>query len=138
MQSKIYLEHLNITVTDIHKSMHFFSTAFPHFEVRGGGKEPREWVHFGDDETYIAINQVSGNPVDRISYDDTGINHAGFVVPNVEKITTRLLAEGYKRNYPKQIEKFRIRDYFIDMDGNEFEFVEYLSTDIKEKNSYTI
>lgn len=134
----IYLEHANITVNNLQEAIKFFQTAFPHFKIRGGGNEMREWVHLGDDDTYIAINQAKQNDlkVDK-NYDKIGINHLGFVVPNVEEIATRLLSNGYKRDFPKQVEKFRIREYFADADGNEYEFVQYLSEVIHEKNSYS-
>lgn len=63
-------------------------------------------------------------------------NHLGFVVQNVEEIASNLLKYGYKRSYPKQVEQFRIRDYFMDADGNEYEFVQYLSEVVEERNSY--
>ena len=135
---KIYLEHANITVNDLQEAIKFFQTAFPHFKIRGGGNDTREWFHLGDDDTYIAINQAlktdlkTGN-----SYDTMGINHLGFVVQDVEEVTHRLLSKGYKRDYPKQVEQFRIRDYFADADGNQFEFVQYLSEVVEEKNSYS-
>ena len=134
----IYLEHANITVNDMTQSIHFFQTAFPQFKVRGGDSETREWVHLGDDITYIAINQAVEDLGNRFNknYDKIGINHIGFVVENVEEIANRLLSAGYERDYPKQIEKFRIRDYFSDADGNEFEFVQYLSDKIEERNSF--
>jgi len=135
--SKIYLEHANISARDIEQAQHFFKTAFPHFKKRGGGNETREWIHFGDDVTYVAITKVENIAGQyKKDYAKTGINHIGFVVDNVDDIAIRLLAENYKRSYPKQIEKFRIRDYFLDADGNEYEFVEYLSDKNEEKNSY--
>ena len=71
---KIYLEHANITVSNLKDAILFFQTAFPHFEVRGGGNENREWVHLGDERTYLALNQLVGKEnVDRENYDDLGI-----------------------------------------------------------------
>ena len=133
----IYLEHANITVNDLQEAIKFFQTAFPHFKIRGGGNEMREWIHLGDDDTYIAINQAmqSDLKADK-NYDRIGINHLGFVVQDVEKIANNLLINGYKRDYPKQVEQFRIRDYFADADGNQYEFVQYLSEVVQEKNSY--
>ena len=98
----------------------------------------REWVHLGDESTYIAINQAleTESKIEK-NYDRIGINHLGFVVDNVEEIASNLLKNGYKRDYPKQVEKFRIRDYFADSDGNQFEFVQYLSEIVEEKNSYS-
>ena len=136
---KIYLEHANITVSKLAEGVHFFQTAFPHFKIRGGGNhEGREWVHLGDDYTYIAINEALDDSSKIIKdYTKKGINHIGFVVGNVKEVAERLLEKGYERDYPKQIEKYRIRDYFADKDGNEYEFVEYLSTKIEERNSYS-
>ena len=133
----IYLEHANITVNDLQEATKFFQTAFPHFKIRGGGNEMREWIHLGDDDTYIAINQAKQSDLktDK-NYDKIGINHLGFVVQDVEEIANNLLSNGYKRDYPKQVEHFRIRDYFADADGNQYEFVQYLSDVAEEKNSY--
>ncbi|WP_420400281.1 VOC family protein [Flagellimonas sp.] len=137
MTQSIYLEHANITVNDLQEAIRFFQTAFPHFRIRGGGHGTREWVHLGDEHTYIALNQakLSDLPVEK-NYDKKGINHIGFVVPNVEEIAHNLLSKGYKRDYPKEVEQFRIRDYFADADGNQFEFVQYLSELTEERNKY--
>lgn len=136
-KQKMYLEHANITVSDLQEAIKFFQSAFPHFKIRGGGSEMREWVHLGDDDCYIAINQAIGKyEKNTKNYDKIGINHLGFVVQDVEKIANNLLENGYHRSYPKQVEQFRIRDYFTDADGNEFEFVQYLSELVDERNSY--
>ncbi|PWL38942.1 lactoylglutathione lyase [Flagellimonas aquimarina] len=133
----IYLEHANITVNDLQEAIRFFQTAFPHFKIRGGGNDMREWVHLGDDHTYIAINQAQQNDLMVTKdYDSIGINHLGFVVQNVDEIAENLLKKGYKRDYPKQVEQFRVRDYFADADGNQYEFVQYLSEVTEEKNLY--
>ena len=134
---RIYLEHANITVNNLQEAIKFFQTAFPHFKVRGGGNDMREWVHLGDDHTYIAINQAEQTDLKaEKNYDRIGINHLGFVVEDVQEIARNLLSSGYKRDYPKQVEQFRVRDYFADADGNQYEFVQYLSEAIHEKNSY--
>ncbi len=134
---KIYLEHANLTVNSIEESVHFFTTAFPHFSVRGGDNQQREWIHLGDDNTYIAINiaEESDSKFEK-NYDKIGINHIGFVVEDVKEIANRLLKAGYRRDFPRQEEKFRIREYFADKDNNEYEFVQYLSEEIEERNSY--
>lgn len=134
---KIYLEHANITVNNLESAVDFFTTAFPHFKIRGGGKGDREWIHLGDDDTYLALNQttLTQTPQDK-NYNRIGINHLGFVVKDVEEIAQRLLKKGYLRDYPKQVEKYRIRDYFADAGGNQYEFVQYLSDSPSEKNSY--
>ncbi len=133
----IYLEHANITVNSLQGAIKFFQTAFPHFKIRGSGKNLREWVHLGDDNTYVALNQAKQNGLKtNKNYDKIGINHIGFVVQNVEEIANNLLSKGYKRDFPIEVEQFRIRDYFSDDDGNQYEFVQYLSEVPEEKNSY--
>ena len=138
MKNRMKLEHANITVNNLEDEIKFFKTAFPHFKIRGGGEDVRKWVHLGDDYTYIAINESLNliTTVNETNYNRIGINHLGFVVDDVEEIATNLLNAGYKRDYPKQVEKYRIRDYFADKDGNQFEFVEYLSDEIDKMNSY--
>lgn len=134
---KIYLEHANITVNNLQETLKFFQTAFPNFKIRGGGNETREWVHFGDEDTYLTINQaIEKDEKNGKNYDRIGINHLGFVVQNVEEIAANLLRNGYKRDYPKQVEQFRIRDYFADPDGNQYEFIQYLSEVAEERNKY--
>jgi catechol 2,3-dioxygenase-like lactoylglutathione lyase family enzyme len=134
---KIYLEHANITVNNLESAIDFFQTAFPDFEVRGGGTHNgRKWIHLGNDTTYMAINQALNQKSEAKDYTTPGFNHLGFVVEDINVIGERLLAAGYKRDYPKQEEKYRIRDYFLDADGNEYEFVQYLSNDISERNYY--
>lgn len=136
-QSAIYLEHANITVNNLDKSIAFFTTAFPHFKVRGSGDGKRKWLHLGDDSTYVALEEATKDSNSYANeYEVKGINHLGFVVNDIEAIATRLLNAGYKRNYPKQIHQFRIRDYFLDDDGNEYEFVQYLSDKVEERNSF--
>ncbi len=135
--STFYLEHANITVNNLDNAVHFFKAAFPHFEKRGGGESNgRTWIHFGDTTTYVALNNSGENQHIEKNYESSGINHLGFVVSDVENIAKRLSEAGYTRSFPKQVEKFRIRDYFYDADGNEFEFVEYLSEKEAERNFY--
>ena len=136
MKESIYLEHVNLTVNDVNEAIKFFQTAFPHFKVRGSGNDMREWVHLGDDHTYIAINKAKVDLKPEKDYDRAGINHVGFVVQNVEEVATNLLNNGYKRDFPKEEEQYRIRDYFADADGNQYEFIQYLSDEPEQRNKY--
>lgn len=136
-KQNIYLEHANITVNDLNAAIEFFQKAFPHFKIRGRGKQAHEWVHLGDDHTYVALNQaLELTSAAGKNYYRAGINHLGFVVEDAEEIANNLATAGYERGYPKQVEKFRIREYFLDKEGNEYEFVQYLSEEIAERNSY--
>lgn len=133
----IYLEHANITVNNLESSITFFKTAFPDFVIRGGGEtNGRKWIHLGNEITYIALNESAEQQIITKDYSKSGINHLGFVVEDVKIIAERLLAAGFKRDYPTQVENYRIREYFADTDGNEYEFVQYLSDEISERNYY--
>lgn len=133
-----YLEHANITVKNIDESVKFFQTAFPEMKIRGGGEGNNgPWIHIGTDVTYFALNEDYNQHESVKNYSSTGINHIGFVVQNVDQVAERLLGAGYERSYPKQIQQFRIRDYFLDKDGNEYEFVQYHSDEMSERNDYT-
>ena len=56
----LYLEHANITVNNLQRAIDFFKTAFPDFKIRGEGVfNGRKWVHLGNNDTYLAINEAS-------------------------------------------------------------------------------
>ena len=142
MNNKVYLEHANITVSDLDATVAFYQTAFPAFKIRGGGAEAVEggfkrWLHLGTKDTYVALSQVPETlRVRNLNYDKNGFNHIGFVVGDVNAIAERLSAKGYRKTYPRQEEPSRIREYFADPDGNEIEFVEYLTENWAERNDY--
>ena len=111
----LYLEHANITVNNLQRGIDFFKAAFPDFEIRGEGVfNGRKWVHLGNQETYLAINQSPETESREKDYTSSGINHIGFVVRSVGELAERLLKAGFKRDYPKQVEEFRVRDYFAE------------------------
>lgn len=134
-----YLEHANITVNDIDELLAFLQLALPEYKIRGGGEHNgRKWVHIGTEETYLALNEATvDNDGSDNRYTKNGLNHLGFVVEDVESVAQRLEEKGYKRSYPKTVQKFRIRDYFYDKAGNEYEFVQYLSDKPEERNDYS-
>ena len=139
-----YLEHANITVSNLDEAIRFFKTAFPDFTVRGGGTSDqgtykKRWLHLGTDSTYIALEEVTLPPEgSRRSYRDPGINHVGFVVDDVESIAQRLRTAGYRNGLSAPTHPYRKRVYFHDNDGNEYEFVEYLSDKPEERNNYSL
>lgn len=136
--NQTYLEHVNISVNNLDEAIEFIQTALPSFKVRGGGEQNgRKWIHIGTDESYLAINEVSKTKLGGKNYDLTGMNHLGFVVNDVTQVAERLTAKGYVRSYPLTHHQFRIRDYFLDNAGNEYEFIQYLSDKPEERNDYT-
>ena len=111
----IHLEHLNLVVADLDRSLAFYRAAFPHWHIRakGGGDwygKPRTWVHFGDDYQYLALSDFGEGP-------------------------NRDLVAGFAVDNPGAQEPWRRNVYFIDPDGFEVEFVQYLSDLPAQRNA---
>jgi catechol 2,3-dioxygenase-like lactoylglutathione lyase family enzyme len=138
---KPYLEHLNLTVVDVDRTIRFLQTAMPQLEVRGGGtgQECKRWAHVGTAATYIAIeDRGAEGPGPHQAYVHPGLNHIGFVVDDVEEVRGRLRAAGYRSGKDEMGHPQRKRIYFYDDDGNEYEFIEYLSAEPAERNDYQL
>ena len=136
-----YLEHLNLTVLDVDRSLRFLQTAMPDLEVRGSGtgEKCKRWVHIGGEATYLAIEDRGAEGLGpHQPYVHPGLNHIGFVVDDVEEVAGRLRAAGYREGVSAMDHPHRKRIYFFDDDGNEFEFVEYLSSVSTERNDYEL
>jgi catechol 2,3-dioxygenase-like lactoylglutathione lyase family enzyme len=134
------LEHANITVTDVDRAVDFLITALPEFRVRGEGVGPdgRRWLHVGSDSDYIALNEAGpGDGPESITHWQ-GVNHLGFVVDDAEAVKRRLMAKGYREGFVAESHPHRLRIYLLDGDGNEWEFVQYLSDVVAEQNHYSI
>lgn len=143
---KPVLEHANLVVTEIEPTIAFLTVAFPGWRIRGRGNEPfagipREWVHVGDDEDYLALTAYDvpagqkGNPRD-LKSTAPGLAHLGFVVSSVDDLVARLAKAGYEPSIWGAEHPARRRVYYIEGDNIEFEFVEYLTDDLSERNSY--
>ena len=133
------LEHANISSTHPEELTHFLQTAFPDFRVRGKGSGTggRPWCHVGNDDFYIAITTVS-ETTDRAPYSNsTGFNHLGWEVDDVVALEARMADAGYTPNLKEHHHPARLRTYFHDPDGNDWEFVQYLSEDPTERNDYS-
>lgn len=131
--SNAYLEHANLATPNLDEAIDFLQKALPSWTIRGEGDwHGRRWVHIGTDDSYLALSEPpQGHP-----QKGGWLNHLGFVVDDVAAVRERLTKAGYQSGFPKQVQKHRIRDYFIDAAGHEYEFVQYLSDDPSEKNSY--
>ena len=136
------LEHANLCVRDIDGMIRFLQTAFPEFQVRCDdiGKEGARWVHIGTDSTYIALNTVRGEPAQPWKpYEGfPGVNHLGYVVDDADALRSRLKSAGYNESTPPNAHPFRKRIYFYDPEGNDWEFVQYLSEDPAKQNDYQL
>lgn len=138
----VKLEHANLTVRDIDGMIRFLQTAFPEFQVRGEGKsaDGSRWVHVGTQETYIALSSAKTEPGQRwMPYRGMpGVNHLAYVVDDVEALCNRMKSAGYRDSTPPNAHPYRKRRYFYDPEGNDWEFVQYLSQDPAERNDYKL
>lgn len=116
----------------------FLITAFPDFRRRGEGLDDhgRPWRHVGNDEFYVALQTVPTN-TQRAPYgNDTGLNHLGWEVDDLPGLIARMADAGFEPNLAIDDHPARNRRYFYDPDGNDWEFVQYLSDDVRERNDY--
>jgi len=131
------LEHANINVRNIDEAIRFITTAFPEYRVRGrGAVEGRPWVHVGTDSSYVALNEYPSDAQSAGEFGAEPLNHLGFAVDDVEALAKRLLAAGFKEGFVAPAHRYRLRKYFLDADGMEWEFVEYLTEDPVLQNEY--
>ncbi len=135
------LEHVNLVVTKIESTMSFLMAAFPTWRVRGEGEAewygmPNRWVHIGDDDFYITLNDFGKGAQRDLKTDQPGLAHIGFTVFSVDDVVSRLEAAGFAPKVWGVDHPHRRNVYFLDGEGLEFEFVEYLSDVPAEKNLY--
>jgi catechol 2,3-dioxygenase-like lactoylglutathione lyase family enzyme len=137
----IYLEHVNLVVSDIPEMLSFYQAAFPHWKVRdkGAGEwygKPRNWIHFGDEYQYLALSDHGEGENRNLEGHQLGLAHFAYVTNNIEAVIKRLVEAGFKVDKEGADEPFRKNAYFIDPAGYEVEFVEYLS-DVPEQRNLT-
>ena len=136
----MYLEHLNLVVKDISAALKFYRAAFPHWRIRSRGQAEwygveRNWIHFGDDYQYLTFNDDGSGENRDLSGHQPGMAHFAYVTDNLQAVIDRLETAGFKVAKPGADNRFRKNVYFIDRDGFEVEFVEYLSDLPAERNS---
>ncbi|MBL4679415.1 MAG: VOC family protein [Pseudomonadales bacterium] len=135
----LHLEHINLVVEDIPRALKFYQAAFPHWHIREKGEgqwsgKSRSWLHFGDDYQYLAFgDNGTGNNRD-LEAHDTGLAHFAFACSNLDAVVARLKEAGFPVDKDGASEPHRKNVYFIDLDGFEVEFVEYLSDLPRERN----
>lgn len=136
----IRLEQINLSVADMANTLDFYQAAFPQWQVRAKGKSnwygiERNWLHFGDDYNYLTFNDAgNGNNRDLKSVQ-LGLAHFAFEVSNLNRLIDRMSAAGYQASSLGADNSFRNNIYFIDPNGFEVEFVEYLSDIPVERNN---
>lgn len=143
------LEHINIKVPSIAKTQRFLAAAFDDYHERGRGYSEAfgSWLHFGNDDSYIALlqnkahEQEGGRIVEPYKLDDDyRLMHVGFVVEDVEQLIAKLAGKGFSPIDTDDLDThpFRRRVYYLDENGIEWEFIQYLSDKNSERNDYSL
>lgn len=121
------LEHVNVTVSDLDRSIAMVKEVFGwDLRWRGGSIHNGVSAHVGSADSYVALYQHANQreaPID--SYVTTGgLNHIGVIVDDLDAVETKVKALGYEPHSHADYEPGR-RFYFDDHDGTEWEVVCY-------------
>jgi len=121
------LEHINMTVSDPHKTAAWLGRVFG-WKIRweGAGMETGYSIHCGGDDTYVALFTFpdTPGPKDQSYVTLGGFNHWAVVVDDLDDVEKRIKAEGFETKSHANYEPGR-RFYFNDGDGIEIEVVQY-------------
>ena len=122
----MHLEHVNLTVSDLDRSVAFYCRLLGISERwRGTTSDGTHAAHIGDDHSYLALFQsTSEGKAASPDYDGVGLNHVGFVVEDLEAALQILDAEGLAAHAEYDYQPGR-RAYFFDHDQIEVELVTY-------------
>ena len=136
----MYLEHINLVVSDVPKMLAFYQVVFPHWRVRARGDadwygKPRKWLHFGDDYHYMSISDDGEGSNRNLTGHQVGLAHFAYVTDNLDQLVLRLKEAGFEFSKPGAESLYRKNIYFEDPAGFEIEFVEYLTDIPKLRNS---
>ncbi|MCM2679295.1 VOC family protein [Echinimonas agarilytica] len=137
----IRLEHINLVVSDIEKVLSFYRAAFPHWRVRGKGTakwygKDRQWVHFGDDENYLTLNDDGEGHNRNLEGHQVGLAHFAFVINDLDAMNERLALAGFNIAKQGAQDPYRKNVYYLDPAGFEVEFVQYFSDLPHQRNLY--
>ena len=137
----VRIEHANLVVRDIAGTLDFLQTAIPSWRVRGEGEmewygKPRHWLHFGDDDYFITLNDDGEGENRDLRGHRPGLAHLAFEVDDVNATITRLDNKGYEIDVDLASHPFRKNVYFRDPAGFQFEFIQYLSDEPADRNQY--
>jgi catechol 2,3-dioxygenase-like lactoylglutathione lyase family enzyme len=119
-----FLEHINITVSDIERSAALLRDLMGwHDRWRGPSQLGGETIHVGSERDYIAVYTKGAALADRHAKGQP-LNHVGLVVDDLGAAEAVVIAA--------ELEPFNHADYapgrrfyFFDWDGIEFEMVSY-------------
>lgn len=135
----LQLEHLNLVVRDMKQTLEFYQAAFPHWKIRCQGEGEwygvyRHWLHFGDDYQYLSFNDNGQGENKNLQSNDMGLSHFAFVTSNLDDVILRLKLAGFVVDKQGGNSSYRKNCYYLDPNGYEVEFVEYLSDLPEQRN----
>jgi catechol 2,3-dioxygenase-like lactoylglutathione lyase family enzyme len=138
----VRLEHANLTVRDIDAMIHFLMVSFPEFRVRHDAMDTdgTRWAHVGTNETYVALQSATQTPAQPWApYSGTpGVNHLAYEVDDVDALYQRLRKAGYIESTVPNNHPYRKRIYFNDPEGNDWEFIQYLTDEPARRHDYQL
>lgn len=121
--SKVGIEHVNLTVSDIERSADLFIRLLGWRQRwRGEAQSGGETIHVGDAENYLAL-YTDRAPHARYA-KGVPLNHVGLQVDDLAAAERVVIAAGLAPFGHGDYEPGR-RFYFFDWDGIEFEVVSY-------------
>ncbi|APE28235.1 VOC family protein [Aurantiacibacter gangjinensis] len=124
MPSQARIEHINITVSDMDRSIALLESAFGwHVRIRAPHAVRGEFAHVGSEDNYVALwadggdhsGQRKGKP----------LNHIGVQVDDLDAAEHAVIASGLEPNTHGTYDPGPSSFYFFDWDGIEFEVVSY-------------
>lgn len=135
------LEHVNLTVSDLERTLRFVQTALPGWRVRGQGRmdwfgQPIQWLHVGTATTYLALQSGGESQALEWKGHQTGVKHVGLVVNDLDATVARLTEAGFPLDHWGGTSAYRRSAYFVEPGSVQFEFVQYLSEDPALRNHY--
>ncbi len=122
------LEHVNITVSDPHRSAAMMEAIFG-WKIRWQGASIHDGftIHVGSKSDYIAFYKPPEGPTkgEESYFALNGLNHVALVVDDLDAVEKLVLEHGYQTTSHADYEPGR-RFYFRDHDHIEFEIVSYV------------
>lgn len=131
----MFLEHVNMTVADVDRSIAFYRDLLGlRVRWRGRTQGGEDAAHIGDDRCYLALFRATRPGGADADYARVGINHFGFVVDDLDDIRGRLEGLGVTPHLEGDYEPGR-RLYVYDPDGIEVELVQYATASTSTSTS---
>jgi catechol 2,3-dioxygenase-like lactoylglutathione lyase family enzyme len=126
IMTQIFIEHVNITVSDPHRTAKVFMQIFDwHIRWQGPAINNGWTIHVGDDQSYLALYRPQKDQDEALSHKKAlPLNHIGLVVDDLDQIERRVIAQGFTPFSHGDYDPGR-RFYFFDHDGIEYEIISY-------------